>query len=409
MLPKVVWTILGLLMLAGAAVFVGWVMVRALKRSDDPPKLVVRWVVTLLVGGVLVFILGGFGPSVGGAFAVPFVCVFLGIVLSVTWAPSLAAILARPLTSLFDGGLEEGKLEPLYSTAQARRKRGQVHEALWEIQRQLDQFPNDLTGQLLMADIQANDLKDLQAAQATIARLCEQPNHPPPAIADALSQLAEWHVKIAQDTESARQALQEILQRFPDSAWSHAASQRLAHLGSAEQLLAPHGRQPVVLPHVEAVFDPRRAGSLPGSEESAPDEAQRLVQHLEAYPDDNEVRERLATLYALHYQRLDLAAGELEQLIAQPNAPPRRIAHWLNLLADWQLELAKDAELAHQSLQRIIDRFPDQAPAELARQRMEHLQRQLKKGEQAKVVKLGSYEQNLGLKWGRPPTGGRGP
>jgi len=33
------------------------------------------------------------------------------------------------------------------------------------------------------------------------------------------------------------------------------------------------------------------------------------------------------------------------------------------------------------------------------------VQRELKKGEAAKLVKLGTYEQDLGMKWGRPKLG----
>ncbi len=407
MLPKIIWTALGLLTLAGLFLFVGWALLRALKRSDDPPKLIVKWIITLLVAGVLVGVLGGWGPNLGSAFAVPFVCVLLGIILSVTWAPSLASIFARPITSLFDGGLEEAKPEPLYSTAEAQRKKGHAHQALWEIQRQLERFPQDFTGQMLMADIQANDLLDLQAAQATVARLCQQPGHPPAAIADALNRLADWHLKLAQDLEGARQAVGQIVERFPDSAWSYAATQRLAHLGDTDRLLAQREPSPVALPHREDASDPRCGPTHPPPQESPGTEAQRLVKQLEAFPEDNEVREKLAALYAHHYHRLDLAAAELEQLIAQPNAPSRKRAHWLNLLADWQIEITHEERAARETLHRIIDLFPDQAPGELARQRLLHLERELKKALPTAPVKLGTYEQDIGLKHGPPKPGSR--
>ena len=46
--------------------------------------------------------------------------------------------------------------------------------------------------------------------------------------------------------------------------------------------------------------------------------AAECVKHLEQHPLDTEARERLAVIYADHYGRLDLAAGELEQMIGQP-------------------------------------------------------------------------------------------
>jgi tetratricopeptide (TPR) repeat protein len=406
MFPEIVWTILGLLMLAGVLCFIVWVMLRSLGRSDDPPKLIVRWLITLLAAGTLAWALFGWGPNYGSAFAVPFLCVLLGVVLSATWAPSLASLLARPITSLFDGGIADAKPQPLYSVAEAKRKRGRTLEALQELQRQLEQFPNDFTCQLMVADIQANDLKNQEAAQATIARLCQQEGHPASAIADALNQLADWQLKLTQDIEGARQTLQEIIQRFPESPWSYAAHQRLAHLADPDQVLARFEPQSVAMPQPEAGDRPLGGPGPPPPEASPADEAQRLVQHLEAFPDDNEVREKLAALYVRHYQRLDLAAAELEQLLAQPNAPGRKRAHWLNLLADWQIEFGRDQEAARQTLQRIVDLFPDHSAGAMAQQRMQHLERELKKADQPASVKMGTYEQDMGLRRGPPKRGG---
>ena len=53
--------------------------------------------------------------------------------------------------------------------------------------------------------------------------------------------------------------------------------------------------------------------------------AAAYVRHLEQHPLDMEAREKLAVLYAGHFKRLDLAASELEQMIAQPNQPPKLV------------------------------------------------------------------------------------
>jgi len=406
MLPEFVWTLLGLAMIAGTLALAGWGLFRALKRSDDPPKLVVKWIVTLLTIGVLVYMLG-FSPSWGSAFVVPIMCVVLGVILSVTWAPSIAALMAKPLTGMYDGGSEELGPKPLYSIAEAHRKKGHYREALWEIQKQLGQFPHDFTGQMMMAEIQAEDLKDLQAAESTLKRLCHQPGHSPAAVADALNRLADWKLKYEQDMDAARQAIEEIVRRFPDTPWSHMASQRLAHLGGTEPL-APHDRRPVHLPHYETSPLPSRGpAALP--QKRPEDQAKALVDHLTKYPEDNEAREELALIYARDYRRMDLGAAELEQLIAQPSAPPRQVAHWINLLADLQIEVARDEAAARQTLQRIADRFPGHAAATLALQRQEYLQRELKKTEASKVVKMGVYEQDIGTKMKRPPRVGPPP
>jgi hypothetical protein len=404
-MPDTIQKILWILMLALVLAGLGWVMARALKRSDDPTRLVVKWGVTALLAGALFWVLSS-GPSVGGAFGVPFLCVLLGVLLSLLWAPSVAVMFSRPITALFDGGLEEAKPQPLYSMAQAKRKRGRLREALYEVQQQLERFPNDFEGQMLMAEIQAEDLKDLEVAQTTILRLCEQPGHTPGNLTAALNRLADWQLKYGLDMEAARRTLQEVIDRFPDSQWSYAATQRLAHLGKPEDLLAAQDRPSVHL--TQRATSPLHPVEMPPppTQDASTAEAQSLVKQLEQFPEDNDARERLAALYAHHYRRLDLAAAELEQLIAQTNAPARKVAHWLNLLADWQIEVARDEEGARQTLQRIVDLFPDHAAASLASQRQSCLKLELRKSEAARSVQLGTYEQDIGLRMRRPgPTG----
>jgi hypothetical protein len=94
------------------------------------------------------------------------------------------------------------------------------------------------------------------------------------------------------------------------------------------------------------------------------------VKHLEQHPLDTEARENLAIIYADHYRRLDLATDQLEQLIQGPNQPAKLITHWLNLLADLQIRGGAAYETVRDTLQRIVDRAPNLAAAELARHRL---------------------------------------
>ena len=57
--------------------------------------------------------------------------------------------------------------------------------------------------------------------------------------------------------------------------------------------------------------------------------------------------------------------------------------------------------LAMATLQRIVDQFPGLAVAQVAQQRIEILRLELKGKEKSQVVKLGSYEKDIGLK--NPP------
>jgi hypothetical protein len=126
------------------------------------------------------------------------------------------------------------------------------------------------------------------------------------------------------------------------------------------------------------------------------------VKHLEQHPLDMEVREKLALIYANHFQRLDMATAELVQMINSPNQPPKRVAHWLNLLADLQLKHGAKYEPIRATLQRIVDLFPDTGAAGMAATRMAYLKLELKGKEKSQDVKLGSYEDDVGLKSGSP-------
>jgi hypothetical protein len=107
-------------------------------------------------------------------------------------------------------------------------------------------------------------------------------------------------------------------------------------------------------------------------------EASELVKHLQQYPEDFEARERLATLYAEHFHRMDLARSELEEMIGNKRAPRKKVVAWLNRLADLEIRVAHDIEAARAALQRIIDANPKLAAAEQARRRLNLLTRELR-------------------------------
>lgn len=396
-MPRPLSIAVGLLMILSVLGAFGWWLWRCLKNSDDPTKLIFKWIVTLLcLAGLAALVVGleGFGRV-----AVPFVCVAIGIVMSVLWAPHLGALLAKPFTSMFDGGDQEIEPQALYSVALAKRKAGKYQEAIYEVHKQLERFPHDYQGQIILAEIQAENLNDLPGAEATIQRLLNKPGHAPASIALALNELADWRLKYCQDVESARQALQKIIELYPDSDQSHMAAQRMAHLANTEDLLAVHDRTPIrVGVGAQKVGLMKDSSSLRKAAEDPAALAAQYVKHLEQYPLDNEAREKLALLYAEHYQRPDLAVDQLEQLVQQPHQPPKQVAHWLNLIANLQVKYGGDIEIPRQTLQRIIDLYPNLSYAENAQSRLAHLKLQLKGKETGQPIKLGSYEQNIGLK-----------
>jgi hypothetical protein len=385
----------GLIVLAVALGFVGWFIVRSIRKAADPERILVKWIVTLPIIGLMfaaVPLLGPFGP---------FLIVFCAVVLSITWTPHIAAAIFKPLTSMYDGGDIPPEPRPAYSVAQARQKQGRYQEAAVEIRAQLARFPNDFEGHMLLAQLQAENLNDLRGAEATIEELVAQPGHAPCNVAFALYSLADWHLKHARDPAAARLALERILELLPDSEFALGAAQRIAHLADAETLRKAKEPEAIAVPEgVQNVGLLRESPGIGPMDKDAATLANEYIKQLEQHPLDTEAREKLAILYLDHYGRLDLATGELEQLITMPHQPHRLVVHWLNLLADLQIRAGESYETVRDTLQRIIDLDTGLASASNAQSRIALLKLELKAKQKSQTVKLGSYEQNIGLKRG---------
>src|SRR5262249_48479954 len=126
---------------------------------------------------------------------------------------------------------------------------------------------NDFEGQIALAEIQAQDLKDLRAAAMTIERLCAQRGHPAKNVAFALYSMADWHLQIGHDGPSARRDLEKIVELFPESEFAAGAAHRIGHLGSMEILIPPEERK-----RFTVAEGPRNLGLRPDREVAAPAE-----------------------------------------------------------------------------------------------------------------------------------------
>ena len=392
--------VFGILLLSFIFGFVIWGYIRILKNSEDPPLLLFKTILTLVLGGIWLFVAAP-NAAKGGIPALFALGVTLveGLIMAITWRRNIAGLVANPIGNLYDGGTTPYEPTPVYSHAMAMRKRGDIQGALANVRKQLERFPTDIEGQLMMAEMQAENLNDLPGAAISIERICNQTDHTPRNIALALNMLADWYLKLNQDRDTARETLQRIIEKFPDSEMSNLAAQRIASLASTEHLLASHDRKKFTV--VEGVknlglLDPK-LHPAPADPDAA-EEATKLVTHLHLHPLDAEAREKLAVIYADHYQRMDLATDQMEQLITHPNQPQKRVVHWLNLLADLQIRHGANYETARATLQRIIDLYPGAPPADVAASRMLLLKLEIKGKEKATEVKMGTYEQDVGLK-----------
>ena len=391
----------------------GWIFLRTLKKSEDPPKLVFKIIFSsVLVAAEVFFVRGMIGRLSEGAglgntplaLAMTGSIAIVGIILSIVWTPQISGFILSPLTNLLDGGSERPDDKPFYSIAKAKRGKGDYPAAIAEARKQLERFPTDFEGIMLIASIQAENQNDLASAENTLNKFCDLPKSPEKQVAAAWTALADWYLKIGVDVDSARASLHKIIARYPETELALKAEQRLAHLNDTEKMLMEkHDRPRIAVPKGVHNVGLRDSSELLKPKEIEPGKlAAAYVKQLESHPHDSETREKLATIYARDFQRLDLATMELSQLINEPRHSPKQITNWLNMLANYQFELGADQATVRATLEQIIERFPDLPLAETTKRRLVRLEGDFKGKEKTPGVKLGVYEQNIGLKYGGP-------
>ena len=186
---------------------VGLAVYMVVKRTEEPLKIIIRSLVTLPLVYYSFHFAHAMGPN--GLFVV----MIGALIVAIIWAPHLGDLVAGPLMGLFDGGSESPEKRPLYSTALAKRKKGDYRGAINEVYRQLQQFPEDFEGTMWIAAIQAEDFHDLPAASNTLKAFCNRPETTPKQVASACMALADWYLQINADVESAEMTLRKILAR----------------------------------------------------------------------------------------------------------------------------------------------------------------------------------------------------
>jgi hypothetical protein len=222
-------------------------------------------------------------------------------------------------------------------------------------------------------------------------------------IVTARLRLADWQVKYQRDFEAARESLRAVVEQYPDLPQSQMAYQRLAHLDELAGFSADHTCAVLLEEHSDS-----RMGLISPTPERVPTagmskgDLAALLEHLEQFPLDREVREQVALHYGRDEHRPDLCAEHLERLISCPSARPHDIERWLHWLADIYMKEAHDEQRARGALTRLAEMFPNSTIAAQARRRMETLHRDSHAAEAGRTVKLGTYPQYLGL-GGQPP------
>ena len=374
--------------------------------NNDPVKVIVRWVITLMA---VFFVFYGPAQS-GGGIGLIFVLLLMIpclVLIGLMWAPAIGNWVASPITNAMTGDSRESYNKPEYGIAIARRKRGRYVEAIEAIDVQLAKYPGNLDGLMLKATIEAENLGDLSAAAATIQETLSDQGQLNYRLPVALNKMAEWQLTIAGDSDAARRTLQQIRTAQPNSQAAQLAAQRLASLDSSEesesavvdfnesyQKLVEESAQkddftsPLELPK-----------AIELNQQQAHEKAfQTCLSRVETHPDSINTREELAALYLGEGKEPAMALKQYEYLLALPGTTIHQKTAWLNKIADIQLKSGESYETIRATLEQIIALDPRAAPAARAQQRISYLPIELRSANRkTKRLKLGSYDDELGL------------
>ncbi len=257
---------------------------------------------------------------------------------------------------------------------------GKYSEAEWEIINQLEKCDDDFEGWMMMADLYANHFHNLSEAEQTVLEICDQPRTTTSQLSVALHRLADWQLKVAQDPDAARRALQIICDRLHGTHLARMAQLRINQLpATAEDLREEHSAKPIPLPALGANLD--EEPPPPGSEldyDNAVELATGLVEKLKEAPNNVGAREKLARLFAEHLNKADLGIEQLSMLLTMPDQSDGKRVEWLSLTAAWHLKYRHDAALGRRYLERIVQEFPQSPQAFAAERRLRLMRAELK-------------------------------
>jgi tetratricopeptide (TPR) repeat protein len=333
-----------------AAVTVAWLLVILSRQTADPRQVrncIFIW--SAILGPLALLLTWSFGWRLAG----------LGATL---WLlPVLQQVLALQ---------PEQRTTPVYSHAIAALNFDKYEEAEKAVIHELECCEDDFDGWMMLAELYANQFHDLPAAQELLRQTCEHPGTTPSQFAVAHHRLADWQLKLAQDPEAARAALEEICRRHPRSHLDHMARLRIDQLpASREAWIKQQGVKKIPLHTLGGSSS--HSGAAPSasrSHQEAFDRSQQCVQQLQTNPDDIATREELARLWAEDLGQIEKGVEQLELLLGLRGPAPAKSAEWLGLLASWHLRFPQNLVAARTVMERLIRLYP-QSPQGFAAQR----------------------------------------
>jgi hypothetical protein len=225
---------------------------------------------------------------------------------------------------------------------------------------------------MMLAELYANHFDDLAGADRIIRDTCAHKSTSISQVGEGFNALAGWHLRLAQDPAAARSALAEICRRYPGTNMGRMAQQRIAQLpATQEDYLAQLQPRTFRLPALGKNLDAEPpAPSSDAAVKEAAARANECVRKLEKDPDDMAAREQLARIFAGQLGKGGPAIEQIELLLEMPAATPAQSAEWLGLKAAWQIKYLNDPAAGRETMERLVQRYPQSASAQAAARRI---------------------------------------
>lgn len=163
--------------------------------------------------------------------------VILGVMMVVLWLPVVMNFSLEPLMRLVQGEDAEAPSKAFYAGVHGWRKKGDTEAALKELEKQLDMFPKDFEGLVLKLEIITNDLCDFDEGRSLLDSLMSDEDISTEERASVANRYAGWAIKVGLDPEEAAYALDQVIERFPDTEFAEKAKERKGRLPNKEFLV----------------------------------------------------------------------------------------------------------------------------------------------------------------------------